>query len=461
VAEAVRSANRIPTLDGLRFIAAFGILLHHSCGWIGNFTDSRAVANVGEFFGGYAMPLFFVLSGFVIHYTYAGSFQRMRWRWAALEFAGSRFARLYPLFICLLAFGSIVSGFMTWVWQAPRALAVTLAHALTLTQSWVYITMFGDRTIIDNGFAMSWSISTEVFFYVCYAFCLARLIAGMDRRATLFSLVAVSVAAVAGLSTVFHFRPEISISARDLFGPIAFDGEHSVFKWLFYFSPYSRILEFVVGCFVAQLYMLDAKRAGPAFQKMGWIPHYSLTAAVILLLGFGLLHLVPGFNLGALGYLWFLRTNFGCALPLGVLIYCVARYDTPMGRLIAAPAMVTLGEFSYSIYAVHTWTVPILVRPPQPLTIGLAAELPFRIAAAIAVTLVLSFATYKLIEVPGRRALRRWSGAALEKWLGPKEINRALKTESPIPQIALLVGLLAALVAYQFVVVPALGYIGD
>ena len=54
------------------------------------------------------MPLFFVLSGFVIHYNYAESIQTGGAS-ALLNFFSARFARLYPLYFCAIAYDLINS----------------------------------------------------------------------------------------------------------------------------------------------------------------------------------------------------------------------------------------------------------------------------------------------------------------------------------------------------------------
>jgi hypothetical protein len=55
------------------------------------------------------MTLFFVLSGFVIHYNYAASIERDGARGIA-NFFVARFARLYPLYIVVIA-GTLVMSF--------------------------------------------------------------------------------------------------------------------------------------------------------------------------------------------------------------------------------------------------------------------------------------------------------------------------------------------------------------
>jgi peptidoglycan/LPS O-acetylase OafA/YrhL len=82
--------DNIDALTGLRFVAAFLIVLGHS------YAPWREVTAIG-------MPLFFTLSGFIIHYVYSEAFGR-GWLRATWEFAVARFSRLYPLYFVLLAY---------------------------------------------------------------------------------------------------------------------------------------------------------------------------------------------------------------------------------------------------------------------------------------------------------------------------------------------------------------------
>src|SRR3984885_3061523 len=155
ISQVGESSHELRALHGLRFLAAFCILFSHACGWLANFKDTSTIFDYGEFFTVYGMPLFFVLSGFVIHYNYSRLFSTMRTSWAVFEFLGARFARIYPLFIVFFLVGLAVDGVLLWYYEHQLNLFLVMVHYLTLTQSWVYIGIFGDRLLLDGPFGLS------------------------------------------------------------------------------------------------------------------------------------------------------------------------------------------------------------------------------------------------------------------------------------------------------------------
>jgi peptidoglycan/LPS O-acetylase OafA/YrhL len=120
----------IPSLTGLRGLAAWLVVLAHTSSY---FTaDLPAVLEYGIRVGAnLGMTIFFVLSGFVIHYNYGGSI-RSEGAPAVRAFLNARFARLYPLYalallvlIALFPFVLNEEAFAIWVWRY-----------LTMTQDW-------------------------------------------------------------------------------------------------------------------------------------------------------------------------------------------------------------------------------------------------------------------------------------------------------------------------------------
>jgi len=145
--------RQIPALTGLRFFAAFFILFAHACDWIAQFQNSH-VNRYFSFVAMYGMPLFFVLSGFVIHYNYRDLFLRAGFARAVCEFAAARFARLYPLYFCFLLLALGADDFVQKVSHLPRMAAAMLGYYLTLTQSWWY-SIYSERSIINWIFPLS------------------------------------------------------------------------------------------------------------------------------------------------------------------------------------------------------------------------------------------------------------------------------------------------------------------
>jgi peptidoglycan/LPS O-acetylase OafA/YrhL len=396
--------NQIPALTGLRFVAAFSILVAHSCDWIAQFQDSHSVQNLG-FVAMYGMPLFFVLSGFVIHYNYRDLFLNEPIGKAIAEFAAARFARLYPLYFVLLLVSIAADGFVQKVYNEPELARSILAYDLTLTQSWWYV-VYNDQSLINWMFPLSWSISTESFFYIIYCVTVFVVVAicrhwGAGRSSITYTFLAMTLLCFA----YYRLAGILIVSEQYIPNYIGIGSESSFFRWLFYFSPYVRAFEFMLGCFVAQVFLGLAKRRISATEQL--CGSIAVLVALMVLGACTLLYLGV-FNLPALNaYANFLALNFLLAPPIGVIIFCVGRYDIWLSRLLAAPLIVALGETSYSIYLVHTWTLRIFERPAPNLTPVWVADTTWRIVCAIAFTLVVSYGTYRLIEVPARLKVRR------------------------------------------------------
>jgi peptidoglycan/LPS O-acetylase OafA/YrhL len=171
MAAEMSGAGRLPSLDGLRGIAALAVMaFHFNLFFLPQAGLSTVVPLVDRAY--LAVDLFFLLSGFVMAHVYGRQLAANReahWR----RFALARFARLYPLFtIATLAVVVLVA-----LYHAPgdgvsfsgRSLAL---EALMLQQwcpglSWDY---------------PSWSISTEAEAYTFFIFFAGLLLSGKYPR---------------------------------------------------------------------------------------------------------------------------------------------------------------------------------------------------------------------------------------------------------------------------------------
>ena len=237
----------VPALTGLRFVAAFSVLLAHGLSTtVANSEPPQGAVYWLMQASGFGMTLFFVLSGFVIHYNYASLVTAGGVRGIG-AFLWARFARLYPLFLLMMLVYVLLSQRQVAYWTGHPEQIVGLLQALPYfllsIQSWIY-KVIGDDSLINavrGGSAPTWSISTEWFFYFAYP-CIAWLV--LRARAP---AVVVLVAVARGASRGPCWRRVFTIACRrstpgrwrvSARSPASQDDENSFARWLLYLSPY-------------------------------------------------------------------------------------------------------------------------------------------------------------------------------------------------------------------------------
>jgi peptidoglycan/LPS O-acetylase OafA/YrhL len=395
-----RSAN-LDALTGLRFVAASFIAIAHMTGpgyAPFGFLRYDVLAMVG-------MPLFFTLSGFILHYVYSSGFVQS-WTVTAREFAVARFSRLYPLFAVLLLTYLLFSPLGKALGDSPWIL---LSYA-TMTGSWWYWNVNG-ASIAGLPFGWSWSISTEIFFYVVYALVLYR-ISGIRR-------LSVAVSAFTAFCVLSYVLLTIVIEERDAWTALAKatfpsfisveqDWANSFLRWLLYVSPYFRLLEFVAGALTCQIYLLLRKNAGTVSRRwcevLGWA---GVAWIAVALSHIPLTNLLPPSAGPYIVLLNHLNLNFLLAPGCCILILALAVGRSSLQAGLAVPTIVRLGEISYSIYLAHPLVSQIFFVPKN-------SEFPLiSYVIAIFFLLVFSDAMYRHIEIPSKRFLRRLFGASL------------------------------------------------
>ena len=170
----------VPGLTGLRFVASLCVLIAHAATVLMSGHDVYWLKQAS----GFGMTLFFVLSGFVIHYNYAAVVAGGQVVRGIAAFFWARFARLYPLLLLMLALYVLVSNRHLEFWTGHPDRFVSVLHALPYfllsVQSWFYVPIGNVSLIYALGppASLTWSISTEWFFYLVYP-CLAWAIAGL------------------------------------------------------------------------------------------------------------------------------------------------------------------------------------------------------------------------------------------------------------------------------------------
>jgi peptidoglycan/LPS O-acetylase OafA/YrhL len=405
----------VPGLTGLRFLAAFSVMIAHAFAvFLQGHDTPGSVAYWATQASGFGMTLFFVLSGFVIHYNYATLVTAGGPRGIA-GYLWARFARLYPLFLLTLLGYILISRkhyeFWTGHPEPFQSLLQALPYFLFSVQSWLYRPI-GDTTLIyaiGGSSSLTWSISTEWFFYFLYPLAAWLILRSRAPRLTIVLMLAWCALWIAITTALYDRAPDINAWAVARYGPIAemrepqdaFAASDSYVRWLLYFSPYLRMGEFVLGSLVAQLYVqLRGRKPGSRENALGTAAFLAAAASTIAIT-YWMYAPDVGMNVFRKMYM-----NFGLAPSAALLVFCAARYRNVFSRLLTTRPMLVLGDASYSIYLLHYVVLMIATKLIGAAVHGAIFNAVALILSTIA-TLVVSILLYAYYESPARKGLRR------------------------------------------------------
>ena len=357
----------LPALTGLRIIAAGLVFLFHAHNllilpeWVGNFFGA---GNIG-------VPLFFVLSGFVICYNYFPALSQSPLGQSWL-FVVARVARIYPmyLFVLLLSLGTV--GFESN--PARRDLWGGVQH-LSVIQAWSPNRLFLDLYVYNG---QAWTLTVEFFLYACFPLIAWGLLRPCRRGWQLIGLGIGVYATTVALISFFWFSGRLS------------NGDDLVY-WVNH-VPLTHLADFVAGCVAARLYVLGlSKPASRRENRLGSLALYASIGAIVGLMFTN-------------GPAFFEPYRYDLAyLPFfTLLVFGLARYRTPLRGWLGSRPMVRLGEASYSFYLLHQYFLNGLrADPGDGLTIYLYVVMMFGICCLV------SLAAYQYIESPARRLIHR------------------------------------------------------
>jgi peptidoglycan/LPS O-acetylase OafA/YrhL len=336
----------------VRFLAAFYVVLFHGLPWLRQkyVLPSALQTFLGN--GYLAVNLFFILSGFILAYTYEGQIDGKTNR---LHFWEARFARIYPVYFLSLVLAFWFERGLTFGARTAVLLMVQAWNPRTpeLTGAWNY---------------PAWTLSVEAFFYLCFPFLLPWLSRKSGRMLswTMGLLLVVCVvmhSPIQGLGDLD--RSSLFINIVPL--------------------PLLRIPEFLLGMVIG-LRLLRAEAAGQNTGSPSRVYLAVLGALLILSLPLGV---------------WVSLVT----IPFAVLVYELAIGDSMLAKLLSGRLMVLLGSASYAVYLlqfpVRSWTRVIFSHFPEKLEHLGAPLTPL-------ILVLFSISVFKCWEEPGRKALRSW-----------------------------------------------------
>ncbi len=289
----------LPSLTGLRFVAAAAVVAHHTVGW------QAPVLGLGYL----GVSFFFVLSGFVL--TWAGSMRdgsQMFWR--------HRLARIYPLHLVTLL---VVLALPV---RTPAGATDVLQHVL-LVQAWT-----PDAAVAAN--PVSWSLSAEAFFYLLFPLLLPAL-----QRLSNRGLVCACV-----LLWLVQAEVALLLLAGTPLG-----------HFLTYDLPLFRLPEFLIGAAAA---LLLSRGYSPAST-----PRLAWAAAAAL----GTVVLVGAQMSAGVGVPWSLSATLALPATIGTICWAAARDAAGRSpRALASPLAQRLGAWSFAVYLIHWPLLDLLAQ---------------------------------------------------------------------------------------------------
>ena len=348
----------IKPLTSLRFVFALMVFATHLFFLKQSASEvSRTLYNSVLYEGYIGVGFFFILSGFILAYNYQEAL--LKGQRSIQSFYRARIARILPLHLLTfiiaipLTYQIFIQSKSLWLSQAVTN--------ISLTQSFVPIKSF---YFSFNG--VSWSISDEMFFYL------------------LFPALVLLIPRLTGFKS---YLPLLLIASIPL---LTFVIPDSYWHSLFYINPFVRIVDFIIGIGVYNVYKsFSAKKTNLNFEVME-------VSAVLLLFVFFLFHEhIPQVA----------RYSFYYWIPMSYLIFVFAFQKGNLSRWLSKKTFVYLGELSFGFYMFHYLVLRyFFVANAKYLNIKSDVLI---ILIVLAITLIISHYSYLYFEKPMNKFVKK------------------------------------------------------
>jgi peptidoglycan/LPS O-acetylase OafA/YrhL len=362
----MNSSMRLDSLTSLRFIAAALIVVHHSRGYFGIPSDFLLSVPLSQ-----GVSFFFVLSGFILTYVHP----ELNSREERGRFLLARIARIWPAHAATFLLIVILIPFSL----RDHGIGLAILNLLML-QSWVPV-----QWSIYSFNGPAWSISTELFFYICFPMLIYRW-----KQTWFIKFVLVSIVVLSILAAVHYFHIPAVVSRKT----------HLSLLGLVYTNPAVRIFEFVLGMCIALLYRVAAHKVSTGFVGGTAIEVIALVAVVSSFVYMPLLAKMltsqPAFwSAGRT-----LIENASCAPAFALLIGVISLERGFISYCLKLPFAVLLGEISYSVYMFHEVLIRFIKYKWPAFS---DSTMPMTFVAFAALLIVIAYLSWYFIEKPARK----------------------------------------------------------
>jgi peptidoglycan/LPS O-acetylase OafA/YrhL len=346
--------RQFPVLDWFRALAALAVFAQHAYQQYSTLVDSTALKALLSHLGAWGVAIFFVLSGFCIHWSRLSQTRGGR-PFDKVEYASRRFFRIYPaLLACLLlsywlgnAYGSNL--------LPPSSLGEVIQHLLLVSGL-----SSTHRTAVNN---VLWSVVVEMHFYILYGLLPGAF--SSTRRVVLTTLAAVLIGAATFVGSVTLYPA----------GPSRVMVQHlALASWW----------TWCLGALVAEVV---AKRQELALFLRP--RRHMLLLSALTLMSVGMCW--------APAYLVLPLQRFVLPVLAAGMLACALQSSLAFERV---KSLMLLGSMSYSLYLLH----------PVAILIGLQMHLPALGTSMVTLAsgLLMACLSFRVIETPGIRLGRQF-----------------------------------------------------
>lgn len=358
-----------PELDVLRFLAFFGVFLHHALPRnattyidAGLSTTATQWVLAAKEAGAFGVDLFFALSAFLItellrrEYVSRGTF-------SLSAFYVRRALRIWPLYFTFIAITVLV---------VPSILPEDQFGSIYIIS---FALFFGNWISATSGLPISvasplWSISVEEQFYLGWPLLLWRF--GMNRIKQL---------AVAML--VFAFATRIFLATIGVAHPGV---------WC---NTFARLDPIALGALLA-------------FVLNGRAPQIKTASRVLLCVVALVGWLLVGRYLSQDG-LTSIATYAVSALASVTVLLAVLKSDTPLLKIAPFTWLVYLGRISYGLYVFHLLALALVAKLLFIPVVGIPLNFELRLLFAFLLTVAMAALSYRWLEQPFLLLKKRFS----------------------------------------------------
>ena len=358
-----RTPSIITSLNGLRVISMFWVILGHTQGWLGllpGIIDNPVIIPsilsrfsfqvVGN--GFFSVDSFFFLSGVLVAYLTLREMEKKNGRFPFLHFYIHRYFRLTPTYAFVIFFSWALLTHLVYAPDISLGISVVGNCAKYWWTNLLYINNLYPWEEVNACFGWGWYLANDMQFYIISPFILIPLYHIFPVALIIVAaLLLCSFIATASLVGVYDFP-------SNMFAAVAYNytGSTTQYSDLVYSKPWSRIQPYLVGIVLG--YMLYKQIRLPFGRRKKVLSYFLLwvLASVILIpVLYGLYSTWHGHIPGTFEnvvYLTFCRFVWGVGLAL-IVFACHNGYGWFINSFLSMKMWTPLARMTFNAYLVH------------------------------------------------------------------------------------------------------------